>query len=183
MSDHSEEENNLLGGLIMKAFYVIVPLSLIIMMGYIGWGFLVGGGHKRELPAYTVAGQGVTLEMTGNDALQFSTKELRAKSGQEVTIKFSHVGQLPKISMGHNVVILNADVDVAAFAAKCIPAAATDYMPTDADTKAQVLAQTKLLGGGESDEITFTAPAAGEYPFICTFPGHSALMNGKFIVD
>ena len=45
-----------------------------------------------------------------------------------------------------------------------------------------MVAHTKLLGGGESDEITFTAPAAGEYPFICTFPGHFAIMQGVMTV-
>ena len=38
------------------------------------------------------------------------------------------------------------------------------------------------LGGGEETEITFTAPEPGEYPFLCTFPGHFGIMNGKFIV-
>ncbi|MEM6771051.1 MAG: plastocyanin/azurin family copper-binding protein, partial [Bacteroidota bacterium] len=27
------------------------------------------------------------------------------------------------------------------------------------------------------------APAAGEYDFICTFPGHYGVMKGKFIVE
>ena len=46
---------------------------------------------------------------------------------------------------------------------------------------ARVIAATKLLGGGESDSVTFDVAKlkAGEaFSFFCTFPGHSALMKG-----
>ena len=45
------------------------------------------------------------------------------------------------------------------------------------------LAYTKMLGGGESDTITFDAPEPGTYIFICSFPGHYQLMMGEFIVS
>jgi azurin len=59
--------------------------------------------------------------------------------------------------------------------------AAPTHIPTG--TAAKIIAQTKLLGPGETDTIDFTAPAQpGEYPFLCTFPGHFALMKGKLVV-
>ena len=72
---------------------------------------------------------------------------------------------------------------MAAFATKCITAAATDYVPADEATQKQILAKTKMIGGGEEAEVSFTAPAPGEYPFLCTFPGHFAVMNGRLIVE
>jgi len=42
---------------------------------------------------------------------------------------------------------------------------------------------TRMLGGGESDTITFDAPEPGTYIFICSFPGHYQLMMGEFIVS
>ena len=46
---------------------------------------------------------------------------------------------------------------------------------------ARVVAHTKIIGGGESDSVSF-APAKlatdGSYTFFCSFPGHSALMKG-----
>jgi len=46
-----------------------------------------------------------------------------------------------------------------------------------------VIAHTKMIGGKQSTQVTFTAPAAGTYDFICSFPGHSGLMKGKFLVE
>ena len=47
----------------------------------------------------------------------------------------------------------------------------------------KVIAKTKLVGAGESDTITFTAPAAGVYDYICTFPAHVTVgMHGVMTV-
>ncbi len=122
------------------------------------------------------------IEITGNDQMQYSTKAFEVTEGQKVVLTFKHIGQLPVIAMGHNVVILQAGTAVPAFATKCAPAKDTGYIPQDEESKKQMVAHTKMLGGGESDEITFTAPAAGDYPFICTFPGHFAIMQGVMTV-
>lgn len=130
----------------------------------------------------SAADDAVTLELTGNDLMQYDKKELTAVTGQKVTLKFKHVGKQPKVAMGHNVVILKAGTEVPAFAMKCATAAATDYIPEDEETNKLIVTHTKMIGGGEETSISFTAPAPGEYPYLCTFPGHFALMNGKFIV-
>ncbi|MGD1893724.1 MAG: plastocyanin/azurin family copper-binding protein [Cyclobacteriaceae bacterium] len=46
-----------------------------------------------------------------------------------------------------------------------------------------MIVHTKFIGGGESDTITFEAPSPGTYDYICSFPGHYALMQGKLIVE
>ena len=46
-----------------------------------------------------------------------------------------------------------------------------------------VLEATRLLNWGETDRLSFTAPAAaGEYPYVCTFPGHWVRMYGVMLV-
>lgn len=124
----------------------------------------------------------VKLELTGNDQMQYDKKELTAVTGQKVTLHFKHIGKLPKAAMGHNVVILKPGTELPAFAMKCAPAAATDYLAQDEESQKLIVAHTKMVGGGEETEVTFTAPEPGEYPFLCTFPGHFGVMNGKFIV-
>lgn len=49
----------------------------------------------------------------------------------------------------------------------------------------EVLWYTGLLNPGDSERLSFVAPeAAGDYPFVCTFPGHWAVMNGVMhVVD
>ncbi|GAA5130388.1 azurin [Luteolibacter yonseiensis] len=123
------------------------------------------------------------LELTGNDQMQFSTKALEVTAGDTVVLTFKHIGKLPKAAMGHNFVLLKAGTAIPAFATKAMKATTTDYVPEDEESKKQVIAHTKLLGGGETETLTFTAPAeAGAYPFVCTFPGHFALMSGVLTV-
>lgn len=67
--------------------------------------------------------------------------------------------------------------------------AASMPMPTDPDVKPfvpdspLVLQATRLLNGGETERLNFTAPAKpGEYVFVCTFPGHWVRMYGVMLV-
>lgn len=142
------------------------------------------GSAEKKAEVKKEAAATTTLEISGNDVLQFDVKELKVKAGEKVKLKLKHSGALPKAAMGHNVVVLKAGEDIAAFATKAISAgAAADYIPSDEESTKKVIVATKMLGGGEETEVEFTAPEAGEYPFLCTFPGHYAIMNGKLIVE
>jgi azurin len=62
-------------------------------------------------------------------------------------------------------------------------------MPTDAAAKPfvpdspLVVAATRLVQGGETERLSFTAPQApGEYIYVCTFPGHWVRMYGVMLV-
>lgn len=122
------------------------------------------------------------VEIDSNDQMQYDKKAFEVVEGQTVTLTLTHSGKLPKVAMGHNVVILKPGTAVPEFAMKCAPLAGNDYIPQDEATKGLIIAHTKMLGGGEKDTITFTAPAAGDYPFLCTFPGHFAMMQGVMTV-
>lgn len=123
------------------------------------------------------------IELTGSDAMQFNTKAIEVAPGDTVVLTLKHIGNLPKAAMGHNFVLLKADTKIPDFAVKAMKATTTDYVPADEDSKKEIIAHTKLIGGGESDTITFTAPKEpGDYPYICSFPGHYALMQGKLTV-
>jgi azurin len=51
----------------------------------------------------------------------------------------------------------------------------------------RVIAHTKVVGGGESDSVTFDVAklkAGQDYMFFCSYPGHAALMKGTLkLVD
>ena len=124
----------------------------------------------------------VTVTIEGNDRMQYDKKAFEVAAGDAVTLIFKNVGVLPKIAMGHNLVILNADEAIAPFATAAMQAKEHDYIPQDPKEKAKILVASKLLGPGEQDIVKFTAPAAGTYNYVCTFPGHYALMNGVMTV-
>lgn len=122
----------------------------------------------------------VNVVITGNDVMQFNTNEIKVKVGQKVKLTLRHIGKLDINVMGHNVVILKQGVDVAAFSAKAATERDNKYIPVDTD---DTIVYTDLIGGGQVTSIEFDAPVAGIYDFICSFPGHSGLMKGKFIVE
>ena len=131
-------------------------------------------------PQETAAANGVTkLVINGNDQMRFDKTTLRAKEGTRVELTLNHTGKIAKVAMGHNVVILKNGTDITAYAAKAGVASDNDFIAKDEE----VIAHTKMIGGGESTTITFNAPPKGSYDFICSFPGHYAMMKGKFIVE
>ena len=81
--------------------------------------------------------------------------------------------------MGHNLVILKKGVSAIAFGQKVLASGgnATNALPES--VKGDVLAHTKLLGPGETEVINFKVPMeTGSYEYVCTFPGHFAMMRG-----
>lgn len=127
-----------------------------------------------------VAGAGTTVKLSGDDAMKLNMTSFSVKAGEKVTLEYRHTGKLPKVAMGHNLVILKAGVDVDKFAQQAAVSPKTGYIPRGGEK--HILAKTKMLGGGEKDTIRFTAPAPGNYTFICTFPGHYAIMRGTMKV-
>lgn len=120
------------------------------------------------------------ISMTTNDVMKFNINSMTVKAGQKVKLTLTHTGKLDKRVMGHNVVILQKGVKMPSFAQKAAASKDNDYIPAGTT---DVVAHTKMIGGGETTTIAFTAPEVGVYNFICSFPGHYAIMRGKFIVE
>jgi azurin len=120
------------------------------------------------------------IVITSNDVMQYNINEMKVKAGQKVKLTLRHIGKLDINVMGHNVVILKKGVDIAAFSGKAAVEKENNYIPKDTE---DTIAFTDLIGGGQVTSIEFDAPEAGIYDFICSFPGHSGLMKGKFIVE
>jgi len=110
------------------------------------------------------------VQIKVNDEMKYDVTSIDAKAGQKVTVTLTNVGELPKIAIAHNFVLLKAGADAAAFAKAAMTHEAEGYMPPELAGK--VIAASKMVGAGESDTISFIAPAAGTYDYICTFPDH-----------
>jgi len=121
------------------------------------------------------------LEITGNDMMQYDKKELDVPADcTQVTVTLHHSGKLPKQAMGHNWVLVNASDLTAVANAGMSAGLESDYVPSG---DKRVLAHTKVIGGGEKTAVTFPTSIlkkGGSYMYLCTFPGHNALMRGAF---
>jgi len=128
------------------------------------------------------AAQAKTVEIEGKNSLRFSKEAITAKPGEEITVKLSNNSKLPAAAMAHNWVLIKQDADAQKLDEAASSAKANDYIPKDMSD--QIIAHTGLVGGGESDSVTFKAPTEpGEYTYICTFPGHFAAgMKGTLTV-
>ena len=129
------------------------------------------------------AAKGVrTVEIIGTDDMKFSLNNIEAKPGEQLRIRLVTKSAMPKIAMAHNWVLVKKEASLIKFIQAGTAHRDADFIAPE--TKDQVLAKTDLAGGGETVEVVFKAPAAaGDYPYVCTFPGHfQAGMRGTLVV-
>ena len=155
----------------------ILTVATFILFSFAGITFNSGTIYSFEIPV-EMNTPVRTIVLNSNDQMKFDKSEIRVKAGEKIKLTLNHTGKLPKNAMGHNFVLLTKGTDVQKFATAAMNEKAKEYIPAKG-----VLAHTKLIGGGESTTIEFTVPAKGVYDFICSFPGHYAMMKGKFIVE
>lgn len=117
---------------------------------------------------------------TITNEMKYDVTEFRVKAGEHVSLVLDN----PDF-MQHNLVITKPGkkevVGKAADKMAADPnAAQLNYIPQVSD----VLYATPLLNPDETYTLKFKAPTTpGEYPFICTFPGHWRIMQGVMIVE
>ena len=119
------------------------------------------------------------LEISGSDGMRYDKPMLTVPAScKEVTLTLHHTGKLPREAMGHNWVLVSA-ADFNAVANAGMNAGLPNDYVAPADKR--VLAHTKTIGGGQTASVTFQSSLlkpGGEYRYLCTFPGHNALMRG-----
>jgi azurin len=139
-------------------------------------------GDAQKPATAAASAKGVrTIEIIGTDDMKFSLATITAKPGEQLRVRLVSKGGMPKIAMAHNFVLLKKGVSQVDFVTAAM-AARPDFIP--ADKKADIIAATALAGAGETVEVTFKVPAAaGDYPYLCSFPGHfQAGMKGTLTV-
>lgn len=149
----------------------------------------VTGRAEEPKPAAPAAAAAETKVVLGvvPAVMQYDKKAFSVKAGDKVSILFTNKA----CPLQHNLIILKPGTD-AKFGMAADKMITTDaagalakiYIPDDAESKAAIVAaSTKLIGTGQNEIISFTAPAEpGEYPYLCTFPGHRFLMKGVMTV-
>jgi azurin len=123
-----------------------------------------------------------TVDLVGTEQMKYDITTIPAKRNEQLRIRLTSKGTMPKIAMAHNFVLLKLGTSQPKFIAAGAQSRETDFIPPA--MKDQVIAKTALAGAGETVEVTFKVPGvAGSYPFVCTFPGHfQAGMKGTLAV-
>lgn len=109
------------------------------------------------------------------EMMKFDKDVFTVPSGKKIVLEIDN-----RDGMQHNLLIVKPGslqkVGAAADAMLRDPKASEkQYVPQIPE----VLFSTKMLEPNEVFTLTFTAPSQpGDYPFVCTFPGHWRMMNG-----
>jgi len=140
------------------------------------------GGGSAPPPAARPSGDStgpVTLEISSlGEQLAYDKTALAVFAGQQVTLKLTDTSTAQQ----HNWILVRGDDAVAQKIATdgLLAGLAKSYLPED---MSNIIAHAPLANAGQTVEVTFTAPAAGTYIFICTVPGHYPLMKGSLTVS
>lgn len=121
--------------------------------------------------------QDVDVELVvpaAKNAMRYDVARVSAPAGATVRLVMDNTATT-SLAMVHNVVVVSgADaVDRVGRAAATAP----DNIPDDP----AVRFYTPLTRPGQRSAVVFTMPPPGEYPFLCTFPGHYASMQGVLV--
>ena len=148
----------------MKIWVVLAGAALLVAGA--------GPGEGSAVPATSLQGPDTTITIRAvGSTLEFSPTRVSAKAGTRLRLRFVNDGTLP-----HNLVVPRKDDDIDAIALAAYSASETGYVPTA--LKAKLVGWTALASPGESVEVSFVVPEAGEYTYVCLFPGHSNSMLG-----
>ena len=136
-----------------------------------------------EPPEWSGSPDVATVIETLPGMMRYDTAEIEAAPGAKVKLTLKNPDDLQ-----HNLVLLKpdaADKDGQKFSQEVWQLGdkgiQLGWVPTD---HPRILIASKLLDPESSEDLYFVAPEqAGDYPFVCTVPGHSMLMKGILTVQ
>ena len=132
------------------------------------------------VPAALAAEPLVSIQLrTQSGLMKYDQSSVRVKPGQSVEITLENTDQLP-----HNLVILKEEGVFMEVAQKAWELGEKGPLKQWIPEDPRVLAHTPMIDPGQSGKVTFTAPdTEGVLDFVCTFPGHAMIMNGRILVS
>ncbi len=122
-----------------------------------------------------------TIRLQANENMRFDKELFKVHTGRRLTLIFKNTAAPSATAMAHNVVILRPGIDIADFADVAHNAPKEQYVPSS--VASLVIAHTKLVNGGDSDQVEFTVTQPAVYDFICSYPGHWGTMQGKIVAE
>jgi len=155
----------------MNSIFKTATVPVVILTGLLAL-FAIPPSHGAE-----PSSEKTVIHIGTLPGLRFDTTAFSVRPEAEVELTFSN-----QDDMLHNLVITapGARMEIVmASIALGAQAVAKEFVP---DSE-KVLWATQIVPSGESYTLRFTAPSAlGEYPYVCTYPGHGFIMFGTMIV-
>ena len=131
------------------------------------------GKHITKQPLNWGEGPDQTIVLNPVPNLKYNISNVTVKAGSKIKLTFKNTDD-----MLHNVVITTPG-DADEVGKKALNLGLNGERMSFVPAMSKVLYHTLLLQPGKSDTIYFTAPdKAGDYPYICTYPGHYIVMRG-----
>jgi uncharacterized protein len=112
--------------------------------------------------------------------MKYDIASFKVKAGQPVIIDFEN-----KDFMQHNILIAKAgSLEIVGKAADEMARDPKGIEKNYIPEIPEIIIASKLVDPDNVETLMFIAPnEPGEYPFVCTVPGHWRIMNGKMIVE
>ncbi|MCO5936107.1 plastocyanin/azurin family copper-binding protein [Mucilaginibacter sp. RB4R14] len=112
--------------------------------------------------------------------LRFDKELFKIKRNRKIVLRLKNIVSLKGMPMLHNVVILQKGTDIKKFADEARNAKKEGYIPSKFSSS--IIAHTKQVSAGKTDEIKFTIAKPGVYNYLCSFPKHWGSMQGQIVV-
>lgn len=159
----------------------VVSISQLFGIGLLLSAFVLAGCRPTDDPIppemVTVFAEEVDVELTVRarpNAMDFVERRIEAPAGARVRLVMDNTETVSP-AMVHNLVVLASVNDLERIGL------AAHQAPGNVPDDPAVLANTPLTAPGTKTAVVFTMPPPGDYPFICTYPGHFRAMQGRLI--
>lgn len=131
------------------------------------------GKHITKQPLNWGKGPDQIIVLNPIPGLKYNISNVTVKASSKIKLTFKNTDD-----MLHNVVITTPG-DADEVGKRALNLGLNGERMSFVPAMSKVLHHTLLLQPGKSETIYFTAPdKAGEYPYICTYPGHYIVMRG-----
>jgi len=129
-------------------------------------------GILSDTPELTTVRIGTVVEK-----MKYDLSEFTVKPGKKVKLIFANPDFMP-----HNLVFTKPN-KADSVAQQALTLGAKGFTMAFVPESPDVLWHSSLVDHGKEEEMSFTAPTSkGDYPYVCTFPGHHILMRGMMKV-
>jgi putative membrane-bound dehydrogenase-like protein len=163
----------------LTAFHSLLASKPSAVGRSISEGLANAGAPKVVETVQDLARTHHVIEIKSVEGLKYDLLNFTVKAGRPIALVFRNADQLQ-----HNLVLVKPGSIEKCCSAANLQAAHPDaiqrnYIPKLDD----ILAASKLLNPGEMEIIKLGQKEPGEYPYVCTFPGHCHVMRGTMKVE